>query len=415
MAKPNGVPHIMQLAVQDLLGSSIRARALRLGRPLLWLLYLELILNLQDAGGTLPDDPEALADRMPMFLPEEIAELLPLLRPAPGSRGGIVVEGDTCHQPRVTEGLQESQGFHHLASALGKARAATAKRDELGRMVPTKKGSQAAGRKPSQNHAGPTAGVHAGPAVDNLAGEPLIGQTDATKGNQPLDQRGTRPIQPTSTTTITELTTFVPSTDSTNAAAAGNVAREATDVPPPPPQSAPPERPALLDHNPEAAYEVELAEVCRQVVEARGRGDDYAVLREITVTSRGKRMDGVWGAPEAWCRRSVQAGRAILAQLQVPQMGQSAVVADSPQRTPEERRAAVAAGMALIAAAAAGRSPDIVLDGGRALVAGPEVYRPNLGAEGPDVTPQVEEHVDPPEANADAPEKITLERAEDEP
>jgi hypothetical protein len=212
-----------------------------------------------------------------------------------------------------------------------------------------------------------------------------------------------------------------------------------TDNPPPPPHSAPPERPALLDHNPDAAYEVELAEMCRQVVEARGRGDDYAVLREITATARGKRMDGIWGASENWCRRSVQAGQAILAQLKVTQMGQVAVVADSPHRTPEERRASVATGMALLAAAAAGKAPDIVLDGGRALVVEPEAYRANLGAEGPDVTPQTVAHGaplgpaggagtvgwmggehdrdenPPPEANADAPEEITLERAEDEP
>lgn len=121
--------HIMRLAVQDLTGSHIRKRALRLNRRELWLLYLELLLRLHEAGGRLPAQPEALVDELEFFTVEELRELIPLLAPVPGKVGGIEVEGDELLNRRLAEELalaqeySEGQALRGARGGLAKARA----------------------------------------------------------------------------------------------------------------------------------------------------------------------------------------------------------------------------------------------------------------------------------------------------
>lgn len=107
----------MRLAVQDLRGSTLRKRAVRLGRPELWTLYTELLWALHEAGGTLSSDPHALADELEFWTPEEIAEMLPLIAPTKGKRGGIVIDGAVLRNARVDDGLEEAAAFGATQSA----------------------------------------------------------------------------------------------------------------------------------------------------------------------------------------------------------------------------------------------------------------------------------------------------------
>ncbi len=113
--------HFMRLAVQDLRGSTIRKRALRLGRPELWALYMELLWALHEAGGTLSSDPQALADELEFWTPEQIADMLPLLAPAPGKRGGIVVDGGSLRCQRVNDSLDEEAAFRAAQAERGRS------------------------------------------------------------------------------------------------------------------------------------------------------------------------------------------------------------------------------------------------------------------------------------------------------
>lgn len=132
--------HFWPLASQDLLGSSIRKRARIRQDRLLWFLYTELLVSLHEAGGTLPADPEALAEELEFFTPEEITRLLPLLAPGEGKRGGIVVQDGVCFNPRQLEALGVRLEFLERnrvkARHGGQKRASLAQRDELGRMLP---------------------------------------------------------------------------------------------------------------------------------------------------------------------------------------------------------------------------------------------------------------------------------------
>ena len=110
----------MRLAVQDLRTSHIRKRAQRLGRRELWMLYQELLWALYENGGELSSDPEVLADEVGFFSPEEITELLPLMAPGDGKRGGIVVEGRRIRNPRVSDEVKEAQTFSQEQALRGR-------------------------------------------------------------------------------------------------------------------------------------------------------------------------------------------------------------------------------------------------------------------------------------------------------
>lgn len=132
----------MPLFVSDLRGSTIRTRAVRRRRRELWLLYVELLLALQEApGGELSADPEALADETGgLFEPGEIAELLPLLKPAAGKRGGIVVEGGLIRNPRIEASTVDDLDYKAARSLDGK-RSAEQRRKKYGTAQPVKKES----------------------------------------------------------------------------------------------------------------------------------------------------------------------------------------------------------------------------------------------------------------------------------
>ena len=110
----------MRLAVQDLRTSHIRKRAQRLGRRELWMLYQELLWALYENGGELSSDPEVLADEVGFFSPEEIKELLPLMAPGDGKRGGIVVEGRRIRNPRVSDEVNEAREFSQEQALRGR-------------------------------------------------------------------------------------------------------------------------------------------------------------------------------------------------------------------------------------------------------------------------------------------------------
>jgi hypothetical protein len=355
--------HIWSVAVQDLRTSHIRARALRLRRPDLWLLYLELMLALKENGGTLPADPAALVDDVVFWTEEQLAEMIPLLKPSPTKRGGIETNGETLFQPRISQEDEERLAFSQVAAELGKQRAATASRGPDGRMLAK---VQPAASAPPATTQRPPATTRAAKPVQKAPPPP---QEDSAPASEPPADVQTPLEGRLSESSIPSpfplpSTGAVPSHGSTNAAAAGNVAREATPDP---------ARTPLLDHDANAPLEVELVELCRTLVTAGIFGDDYAALRTISRTAKGKSIDMVWGVGDGWARRSIAEGKAMLANSSRAKPGNT----PGETRLPpvEERRAAMRAGLAQIA--------DVVLKDGKALVApaepdqtGPEPTQP---------------------------------------
>ncbi len=131
-------PRVLGLFVQDLRTSHIRARARRLGRRELWLLYQELLWALHNAGGELSSDPELLADETEFFTPAEVSEMLPLLAPAPGKLGGIVVDGDVIRNPRLAGVAAEDAAYRAERAQDGK-RSAESRRQKHGTAQPPRK------------------------------------------------------------------------------------------------------------------------------------------------------------------------------------------------------------------------------------------------------------------------------------
>lgn len=109
----------MRLVVQDLRTSTIRKRAVRLGRPDLWAFYQELLWALYEAGGELSADPLTLHEELDFWSPEQIKEMLPLLSPSPGRRGGITIDNGIIHNNRVSEDLLVAQEYLDQQAARG--------------------------------------------------------------------------------------------------------------------------------------------------------------------------------------------------------------------------------------------------------------------------------------------------------
>lgn len=131
-------PRVLGLFVQDLRTSHIRARARRLGRRELWLLYQELLWALHNAGGELSADPELLADETEFFTPAEVSEMLPLLAPAPGKLGGIVVDGNVIRNPRLA-GVAADDAAYRAERAEDGKRSAESRRRKNGTAQPPRK------------------------------------------------------------------------------------------------------------------------------------------------------------------------------------------------------------------------------------------------------------------------------------
>lgn len=190
-ARPLGKAHFWPLATQDLRTSHIRNRAQRLGNRDLWFLYQELLTVLHEqTDGTLPADPHALADEVDFFTPEQIRDLLPLLVPAEGKRGGIVVEGGRCWNPRLREHIQERQGYLQAAAADGalggKARMEGAQRDARGRLLP--KASPGESNGSAKGSPGPDQGASSlsvSVSTSNVDG----GSTPDVRGSVAVDEK----------------------------------------------------------------------------------------------------------------------------------------------------------------------------------------------------------------------------------
>lgn len=114
------VQHIMRLAVQDWRTSKVRARSFRAADPLLRLVYLEALIALYEFGGSMPSDPEELADIL--LLPaDDIARCLPILETIGKSgRGGFVIEGGVLTNQRVSEDLDHDRKFREKQANLGR-------------------------------------------------------------------------------------------------------------------------------------------------------------------------------------------------------------------------------------------------------------------------------------------------------
>jgi hypothetical protein len=342
--------HFWSIAVQDLRTSTIRARAVRLGRRDLWLLYLELLFALKENGNALPADPAAVADEVAFFSPEEIEQLLPLLAPAANKRGGILIQGDTLSNPRIDEDNRERAAFAHVASGMGVKRAATAERGPDGRMLPkaqrSSSGKPAKGQPASSEAAtrvvdqtetngravenqpapsdAPAVASSAGPALDQNSSIP-----------SPFPHRSTEGMDPR----MNQISDDPPARSAAAARAegkggAGGKGKEPTEaivdgrlVTARPPASPPPsgvETPAPgqpvvsegVEYDPADPDERRLAydvlAIHRDLdPETRSITTAVDVLMAVTATpgkdgQPGKAMDSIFGAPRKWVKQSIR-------------------------------------------------------------------------------------------------------------
>lgn len=113
--------HFMPWASQDYLTCRVRMRSAMTGDHMLRTVYFEALNGLHENGGTLPADPQVLADKL--LLPaDEIARCLPILDAigrAPG-RGGLVVEEGVIRNRRVSDDLQAQNAYREHQSEVGR-------------------------------------------------------------------------------------------------------------------------------------------------------------------------------------------------------------------------------------------------------------------------------------------------------
>jgi hypothetical protein len=280
MVRPKA--HATILYPADLRGSRFRARALRLGRPALWLLYCELLWALYDAGGYLPADPETLADHVAFVSPDEIAELLPLLAPAGDDvRGGIVVEDGRIYCRRVLESLEAERAY----------RAGQAERGASGGRATAKQslsdGLATAKRTASKSQ--PIPSPSPSPSPQQLCGIEITETIERGSGAE-------RPARDRATSAA----------ENSLSDARGFVARSRGTL----------DSPGILDHDPDRPAERDLAEriegLAKRLVDAdpsdrEALVDETArVLEAVTATPDGRGMDAIRGAPEPWLRASLR-------------------------------------------------------------------------------------------------------------
>lgn len=111
----------MRWASQDYLTCRVRMRSAMTGDHMLRTVYFEALNGLHEAGGTLPADPQVLADKL--LLPAaEIARCLPILDEigrAPG-RGGLIVEAGIIRNRRVADDLRSENAYREHQAEVGR-------------------------------------------------------------------------------------------------------------------------------------------------------------------------------------------------------------------------------------------------------------------------------------------------------
>lgn len=114
--------HFIHLAWADLLGSRVRSRALKMGEPGLWTLYLELLFASYAAGGRLPAEPELLSDDVVTPL-DEVRRLLPILLELgrlPGAAGLRIDEDGSLINVRVVQEFAAERAYREAKAESGR-------------------------------------------------------------------------------------------------------------------------------------------------------------------------------------------------------------------------------------------------------------------------------------------------------
>lgn len=114
--------HFLRLATQDYLTSRVRIRSIRTGDHVLAHVYLEALICLHEAGGSLSADPKVLADKLGLPA-EQIERCLPILDEiarAPESRGGLLVEDGRITNRRVADELRAENAFKEHQAEVGR-------------------------------------------------------------------------------------------------------------------------------------------------------------------------------------------------------------------------------------------------------------------------------------------------------
>lgn len=113
---------ILRWAVQDWRTSRVRMRSITSADPWLRVVYFELLNAQAEEGGTLPADPEVLADSLGCPA-AEVKRCLPILAAigkAPGSRGGLIIENGSVSNKRVSDYIEEELSYRTQQQEFGR-------------------------------------------------------------------------------------------------------------------------------------------------------------------------------------------------------------------------------------------------------------------------------------------------------